>query len=102
MTAVEPHDSTLCNQHTMPHFPLTSGTCTTCWLLLVTSQRLRLFVCHCEECMMQICGAMHATSAVGPPNPWLTDIKLLGLSCSTSVILDAPQHRYACYAMTKR
>jgi hypothetical protein len=30
-------------------------------LLLVRSQRLRLFVCHCEERMMQKCGAMNAT-----------------------------------------
>jgi hypothetical protein len=30
-------------------------------VLLVRSQRLRLFVCHCEERMMQLCGAMNAT-----------------------------------------
>jgi hypothetical protein len=30
-------------------------------LLLVRSQRLKLFVCHCEERMMQKCGAMNAT-----------------------------------------
>jgi hypothetical protein len=29
--------------------------------LLVRSQRLKLFVCHCEERMMQKCGAMNAT-----------------------------------------
>jgi hypothetical protein len=28
-------------------------------MLLVRSRKLKLFVCHCEECMMQICGAMH-------------------------------------------
>jgi hypothetical protein len=30
--------------------------------LLVTLQRLKLFVCHCEDCVMQICGAMHAAA----------------------------------------
>jgi hypothetical protein len=30
-------------------------------VLLFRSQRPKLFVCNCEECMMQICGAMHAT-----------------------------------------
>jgi hypothetical protein len=32
---------------------------------LVRWQKLKLFVCHCEQCMMQICGAMHATCAKG-------------------------------------
>jgi hypothetical protein len=35
--------------------------CLSLTVLLVRSQRLRLFVCHCEECMMQICGAMSLT-----------------------------------------
>jgi hypothetical protein len=36
------------------------GSVLTVWLL-VRSQRLKLFVCHCEERMMQKCGAMNAT-----------------------------------------
>jgi hypothetical protein len=60
-------------------------------VLLVRSQRLRLFICHCEKRMMQICGAMQLVG--GAPQPLAhCDMKVPGLCCSSSVVLDAP-HR---------
>jgi hypothetical protein len=47
-------------QHTAGVTTVLVMVCPCLLLLLVRSQRLKLFVWHCKECMMQVCGAMHA------------------------------------------
>jgi hypothetical protein len=69
-------------------------------VLLVRSQRPKLFARCCDECWMHRCGACNLSG--GAPQPlahW--DKKVPGLCCFSSVVLDAPQQR-VCLGLGRR